>query len=192
MAGKPLLSLSCRCPLTSPPDWAQCHMLGARCSAISTTFATRPRSPVAFTDFEIFKKKIIVRHWQDRPAPRPYPGGGGKRMDFGLEGAASGHDFSSGGAWPQDLWECEEAPGVQQARKRLDRPGTRAAQQRKPIVVCLRHHPSTVCSRPGQVNRCGGHALGIVSGNPPDRRVCAGQASGPAVARLKSCSAAAI
>ena len=58
-----------------------------------------------------FRDIQIVRHWQDRPAPRPYPGGGGKRMDFGLEGAASGHDFSSGGAWPQDFWECEEAPG---------------------------------------------------------------------------------
>lgn len=42
MAGKPSLSLSCRCPLTSRPDWSQRYMPGARCSAISTTFATQP------------------------------------------------------------------------------------------------------------------------------------------------------
>ena len=44
MAGKPFLSLSCRCPLTSRPDRSQRYMPGARCSAISTTFATRPLS----------------------------------------------------------------------------------------------------------------------------------------------------
>ena len=42
MAGKPFLSLSCRCLLTSRPDRSQRYMLGARCSPISTTFATRP------------------------------------------------------------------------------------------------------------------------------------------------------
>ncbi|WP_374384653.1 tyrosine-type recombinase/integrase, partial [Paracoccus yeei] len=43
-AGKLCPSLSSQCPLTSRPDWSHRYMPGARCSAISTTFATRPLS----------------------------------------------------------------------------------------------------------------------------------------------------
>jgi hypothetical protein len=42
MAGKPSLSPSNPCPLTSPPEKRTLHMLGARCQGISTSFATRP------------------------------------------------------------------------------------------------------------------------------------------------------
>lgn len=49
MAGKPFLSLSCRCLLTSRPDRSQRYMLGARCSPISTTFATRPEEGLGAT-----------------------------------------------------------------------------------------------------------------------------------------------
>src|SRR6056297_3516826 len=45
MAGKPSLSPSNPCPLTSPPEKPNLHMPGARCQGISTEFATRPSCP---------------------------------------------------------------------------------------------------------------------------------------------------
>lgn len=41
-AGRPSLSPSSRCPLTSPPEKPSLHMHGARRQGISTAFATRP------------------------------------------------------------------------------------------------------------------------------------------------------
>lgn len=54
-AGRPSHSPSSRCPLTSPPEKPNLHMLGARRPGLSTAFATRP----------VFSSDRATARWAD-------------------------------------------------------------------------------------------------------------------------------
>lgn len=79
---------------------------------------------------------------------------------------------------------------VQSARLRLDRPGTRAVQQKKPDVAFMQDHWRTLGTLPRQVNRAAGvasEATRPVSEEAAcDRHLCADRVRGWGAARLKA------
>ena len=132
-------------------DWLAVHQL-----VLQNVCQQSPgRSPTFFAYFKVQQKLLMVGFRQDRSTPES-----GRHLCKRTVVACSWadtdcHDFSSDGT-PSSAYRNARRPREdQQANMRLNHPGTRAVQQGKPKVVCMRYHTTTVGTLRAEVNRSG-------------------------------------